>query len=170
MKHLLAVFVLPVLATALSATAQSADALYQRACGPQSASFDVQLVKGKNPAAPEPGKALVYFIQTGHSFTTRIGLDGSWAGVLLHNSYFFASLVPGEHHACAATLNRRHLEAELLHFNAEAGKSYFFRVRGLIQGGDKVPGPPAMEFAPSDSDEALALIASDQQSAATPKP
>lgn len=167
MKRFLAAFALFI---SLSANAQTADAIYQRACGPKDASFDVQLVKGQPPAAPEPGKALVYFIQKapGSFFTTRVGLDGAWVGVIQHNSYIFALVAPGEHHACAASLNRKHLEAELVHFTAEAGKTYYFLVYGIepsTQGAFS-----AMEFFPPDSDEALALIASDPQSTATPKP
>jgi len=159
-----------VFAMSLPAAAQTADAIYRRACGPKDASFDVQLVKGQPPAAPEPGKALVYFIQTGNFFTTRVGLDGTWAGVNQHDSFTFASVAPGEHHACAATLNRKHLQAVLVHFTAEAGKTYFYLLRGVVQGGYDGAGAAFMEFEPADSDESLALIASYPQSTATPKP
>lgn len=167
MKPLFIVF---ALVFSVSATAQTADAIYHRACGPKEASFDVQLGKGQPPAAPEPGKALVYFIQKepGTYFTTRVGLDGTWVGVIQHNSYIFVSVAAGEHHACAASLNRKHLEAELIHFEAEAGKTYYYLVRGIepsTQGAFS-----AMEFVPADIDEALALIASDPQSSSRPKP
>lgn len=71
-----------VLTIPLSASAQTADAIYQRACGPQDVLFDVQQVKTQPAAAPEPGKALVYFIQDayGEVYTTRVGLDGAWVG------------------------------------------------------------------------------------------
>jgi hypothetical protein len=45
-------------------------------------------------AEPEPGKALVHFIQDdgpegNHQHATlRIGLDGAWVGAYKHNSYF----------------------------------------------------------------------------------
>jgi hypothetical protein len=155
------------LAMSIPAVAQSADSIYQQACGPKDARFDVQQVKGQTPTAPEPGKALVYFIQkeTDPIFITRIGLDGAWAGVLQHDSYIFASVAPGEHHACAATQDRKNPGAELLHFTAEAGKTYYYLVRGIVGGGFAT-----MEFGPADRDEALFLIASDPQSAAIPKP
>lgn len=151
------------------AAAQSADALYQQACGPKAAAFSVQLVKARPPAAPEPGKALVFFIQKENVgvFTTRVGLDGAWVGVLSHESYIAVSVAPGEHHGCAATLNRKHLEAELMHFTAEAGKTYYFLVRG-IAGGTGARDLDAMEIGPADRDEALVLIASDPQSVAGP--
>ena len=163
-----ALFALLLFAVPVSATAQTADAIYKQACGPKEAAFTVELVKGQPPAAPEPGKALVYFIQkeTGTYFTTRVGLDGVWVGVIQHDSYIFASVAPGEHHACAATLNRKHLEAELIHFTVEAGNIYYYLVRGTagIYGGFG-----AMEFGPPDSDEALALIASDPQTVSKPE-
>lgn len=164
MKSLMAVFFLAISASTI---AQTAEAIARQACGPKQAAFEVQLNEGKPPAVPEPGKALVYFIQkdTGTPFTTRIGLDGAWVGVVQHNSYIFASVAPGEHHACAATQNRKHLEAELMHFNAEAGKTYYYLVRGIADYG----GFATMLLSPADHDEALYLIASDPQSVATPK-
>jgi hypothetical protein len=167
MKRFLAAFALFI---SISATAQNADAIYQRACGPKEPSFNVQLVRKQPPAAPEPGKALVYFIQkaTGGYFTTRVGLDGAWVGVIQHDSYIVVSVAPGEHHACAASLNRKHLEAELVHFTAEAGKTYYYLVYGIEPNTEYAFS--AMEFFSPDSDEALALIASDPQSIATPKP
>ena len=121
-----------LLIASLSASAQSADAIYQQACGPKDASFQLQQVKGNPPAQPEPGKALVYFIQkqSGMNFMTRIGLDGSWAGVIEGDSYIFASVAPGEHHVCAATMGLKDPEAEFVHFTAEAGKVYYYLVRG----------------------------------------
>lgn len=47
----------------VSAAAQTAEAIYKRACGPKDSLFDVQHVKGIPPKTPEPGKALVDFIQ-----------------------------------------------------------------------------------------------------------
>jgi hypothetical protein len=163
-------FAVLFLAISMSAAAQSADAIYKRACGPLNAEFAVEQVKGQPPTAPEPGKALVYFIQSGSLFTTRVGLDGDWAGVVQHDSYMFVSVAPGEHHACAATLNRKRPEVELLHFTAEAGKTYYFLVRGIVEGGYGGAGGATMVFGPADRDEALFLIASNPQSAAKLQP
>jgi hypothetical protein len=123
-------------------------------------------VKAQPPAAPEPGKALVYFIQKQGLpiFVTRVGLDGAWVGVIKHDSYIFASVAPGEHHVCAATQDKEHPGPELLHFTAEAGKVYYYLVRGTV--GAEIA---TMEFGPADRDEALFLIASDLQSVASPK-
>jgi hypothetical protein len=168
MKSSLAVLIFTM---CLSACAQSADAIYAQACGPKDASFDVQQVKGQPPAVPEPGKALVYFIQkeSGAPFTTRVGLDGAWVGVIKEDSYISVSVAPGEHHGCAATQNRKHPEAELVHFTAKAGKVYYYLVRGIATGGNCCT-PDTMEFSLADHDEALYLIASDLPSVAKPKP
>jgi hypothetical protein len=160
-------FALLLLAVSASATAQTADAIYQQACGPKDARFVVEQVQGQPPAAPEPGKALVYFIQKQSApiFVTRVGLDGAWVGVILHNSYIFVSVAPGEHHACAATQDRKKPGAELVHFTAEAGKTYYFLVRGNGGYGDFA----TMEFGPADRDDALYSIASNPMSVSKPK-
>jgi hypothetical protein len=164
MKAILAVLLLTM---PITAAAQTADAIYQRACGSKDARFVVQQTQRQPPTAPEPGKALVYFIQneTEPIFTTRVGLDGAWVGVLQHDSYIFVSVTPGEHHACVATQDRKNPGAQLVHFTAEAGKVYHYLVRGIVGGGFAT-----MEFGPVDHDEALYLIASDPQSVATPRP
>jgi hypothetical protein len=158
-----------LLLVSLSASAQSADAIYQQACGPKNTSFEVHQVKGNPPAEPEPGKALVYFLQKkwGGNLMTRVGMDGAWAGVIQGNSYIYASVEPGEHHVCAASMGLKNPDAEFVHFNAQAGKVYYYLVRAeLIDNG----GPLTMPIDPVDRDEALYLIASDPKTTATPKP
>jgi hypothetical protein len=164
-----ALFALLFLAVPACVSAQTADALYQQACGPKAARFTVQQAQGQPPAAPESGKALVYFIQkeTLPIYVTRVALDGAWVGVLQHDSYIFASVEPGEHHACVATQNRKNPGPELVHFTAEAGKTYYYLVRGIA---GQYGAFATMLFSPADRDEALYLIASDPQSTATPKP
>ena len=158
-------------AASISATAQTADAMYKQACGPKSASFQLQHVQGNPPAQPEPGKALVYFIQkqSGINFMTRIGLDGAWAGVIEGDSYIFASVEPGEHHVCAATMGRKNPIAELIHFKAEPGKVYYYLVRGTAVDA-KYGTFFSMPIDPADRDEALYLIASDPITVSKPKP
>jgi hypothetical protein len=154
-----------------TADAQTADAIFQQACGPKEAAFNVQQVKTPPPAAPDPGKALVYVIQkqSGTDFITRFGLDGAWAGVILRDSYISVSVAPGEHHACVAAQDRKHPQTELLHFTAEAGKTYYYLVRGIAAAGYS-RSFAAMEFGPADRDEALFLITSDPKSVAMNKP
>ena len=167
MKALIAVL---LFAVSLSATAQTADALYKQACGPKDAQFVVEQIQGQPPVAPEPGKALVYFIQKASIpiFITRVGLDGAWVGVVKYDSYIVVSVSPGEHHACAATQDRNHPGPELVHFTAEAGKTYYYLVRG-IAAEISYKGTAMMIFSAVDRDEALYLIASDPMSVAKPK-
>lgn len=174
MKPLFAAFALMF---SVSATAQTADAIYQRACGPQNTWFNVELDRTKHTSAtPEPGKALVYIVQDtlAGAIDTRIGLDGAWVGTVENNSYYFVSVVPGEHHLCAnhqthaltrSLTGTAEMElTELAHFTAEAGKVYYFRARYF-------PAQyPALQFGPVDRDQAEHMIASYPQSTSTPKP
>lgn len=130
------------------------------ACGPKGARFDVKLDESQHMLAqPDPGKARVYFIQDIGltnclgGCSTKIGLDGEWAGANQNNSYFSISLDPGEHHACANTDPKLspHTVA-LAHFTAEAGKVYYFRIRPF-SGRDQL-----LSIDPVDSDEAQYLI------------
>jgi hypothetical protein len=130
------------------------------ACGPENAKFSVTL-DNSHASLPkaEPGKVMVVFIQDfgarafglGVHPTSRIGIDGSWAGALKDNSYLSVSVEPGEHHICA------NLDSELLgnpfelaHFTAEAGNVYYFRWR-YLSGGN-------LFLTTADSDEAEHLI------------
>jgi hypothetical protein len=160
-----------LLAISIPAGGQTAEAIYKRACGPKASLFDVQQVKGNPHVEPELGKALVYFIQkeSGAYFTTRVGLDGAWVGVIQRDPYIFTSVAPGEHHACVATKDRKPPEAELVHFTAEPGKVYYYLIRG-IAASTGYGGFATIEVSLADRDEALLLIASDSKSVATPKP
>ncbi len=127
-------FALPV---ALPAFAQIPPAPSTAACGPEKARFNLKLDTSQHVLAqPESGKALIYFIQDfggqalGISVVTWVGLDGVWVGATNNNSYFSASLEPGEHHMCSM-LRARFMgyPVEFTHFSAEAGKVYYFRAR-----------------------------------------
>ena len=163
------VFVFALLLSCVPASAQNADVIYGQACGPKDASFLVDHVKSQSRTSPDPGKALVYIIQTESmpGIITRIGVDGSWGGVVRDNSYVPLSVEPGEHHLCAATQNTKHPEAQFVHFRAEAGKVYFYLVRGTRA---DVGNGLTMAFDVVDRDEALYLIASAPKSVAKPKP
>ena len=77
------------------------------ACGPYDVSFKVKPDEKDHSPAQATGKALVYFIHdSGTSAviaypTTKMGVDGAWAGANHSNSYFYVSVEPGEHHVCA---------------------------------------------------------------------
>ena len=84
----------------------------------------------------KPEKRMVYFIHDdgsgvgGGSPTTEDAIDGSWVGANQGESWFAVAVTPGEHHVCAAIQSSWFDQlAELAHFTAEAGKSYFFRTR-----------------------------------------
>ena len=148
---------------AASTCAQSQSAVVPAACGPSDISFKVKLDDSQHTLAqPEPGKALVYFIQDkglqsfgiGGTVETRIGLDGTWIGANKNNSYFYVYVGPGEHHVCANVQSSVMYPMELTRFTAEAEKAYYFRVR-------VVPTPYGLYLFldPVDSDEANYLIA-----------
>ena len=95
-----------VLAFATSVHAQSSPPATAAApgCGTDTTKFDVNSDKSRHPISkPEPGKALIYFLQDDSTFesrprpTTRFGLDGAWIGATQSNSYFYVSVAPGEH-------------------------------------------------------------------------
>lgn len=142
----------------LPAFAQIPPSPATKACGPEKASFDVKLDTTQHVLAqPDPGKALIYFVQDfgelhmGPALFTRVGLDGAWVGENKNSSYFAVSLKPGEHHMCSILSSKflGHLE-EFTHFTAEAGNVYYFRERftsGLL-----------LLIDPMDSDEAQYLI------------
>jgi hypothetical protein len=135
------------------------------ACGPDNVKFDVKLDKSQHTLAlPEPGKAMVYFIQDkgpesfgiGAAVETVIGLDGSWVGANRNNSYLSVSVAPGEHHVCSTMQSIiGHPFRELVHFTAAAGEVYYFRGRVIL-----TRAGLSFFLDPVDSDEAKYLIAS----------
>jgi len=159
MKAVLAVFVLsaPLLA-------QNQHSKTLAACGDLSADVAVNLDKKIHDlVAPQPDKALVYFIQeSGPGFnwghpTTEVGIDGKWIGANKRNSYFSFFVAPGEHHLCTGLQSSSLPWAiELGHFTAEAGKVYYFRTR-MSWGRD---APQYLSVEPVDSDQAEYLIES----------
>lgn len=105
-------------------------------CGAPVVTFAVKTHDEQHPfPPPDAGKARVYFIADDSHFyairqpTTRAGLDGHWIGATHGSSYFYFSVEPGEHHLCASLEGGEdeHLVAAVP-LDAEAGKSYFFRV------------------------------------------
>ena len=159
-------FVLIALFFATSAFAQNPTAALPPACGPENVAFKVKLDSSQHALArPEPGKALVYFIQDDGPFgnhqhyTMKIGLDGAWVGAYKQNSYFTVSLEPGEHHICANVQSDSFIPSllSLAHFSAELGRVYFFHTKYLAG----IPGSavPYLDLDPVDSDQAKYLIA-----------
>jgi len=154
-----------VLLLAASAFAQKPSGVATPACGPKDASFDVMLHKAQHTLAqPEPGKALVYFIQE-KGAVSRIGVDGAWVGANKNSSYFAVSVEPGEHHLCASVQSFRGRPVGLLHFTAEAGMVYYFSVRVIF--GEATN--PYLFLGAVDSDQAKYLIATLPLSVSNPK-
>jgi hypothetical protein len=154
-----------VLLLVASAFAQEPSGVATSACGPKSATFQVKLDKSQHTLAqPDPGKALVYFIQE-NGAAARTGLDGSWAGANKNSSYFAVSVEPGEHHVCADVQTPRGIPGVpvgLLHFTAEAGRVYYFDAR-VVYGAESY-----LFLGAIDSDQAKYLIDSLPLSVSTP--
>lgn len=135
-------------------------------CSAADTKFDVKINDSQHPlAGPEPGKALVYFLQDDTYFiarprpTTRFGLDGNWIGATHANSYFYVSVDPGEHHLCADwqsfVVIPTGLTTAAAHFTAEPGGIYFFVARN--HSGSRYQSSAGLDFWPVDSDEAQIL-------------
>jgi hypothetical protein len=161
-----------ILLFAASAVAQSSAVATNAACGVEVVNFNVKLEDSAPASAPPaPGKALIYFIHdagTSELFaypTTKLGVDGKWAGANHGNSYFSISVDPGEHHMCA-TLQSSLVASrvELAHFMAEAEKVYYYRTRLVLS--RKVE---LLELEQIDSDQGKYLIDAYPLSISTPK-
>jgi len=147
----------------ISASAGATSPNLPATCGAKGASFDVKLEhSGHTLAQPQPGKAMVYFIQNlgPHNYIAviNVGLDGEWVGANKDNSYFSVDVDPGEHHACENV--KSHFSTygqlvELAHFTAEAGKTYYFKA-DLSFGQNE----PTLQLEAIDSDEGQHLISS----------
>jgi hypothetical protein len=127
MRTALIFLLLPLAALAQEKTPTTAA---PSACGPDNVKFEVKLDKLQHtPAQPEPGKALIYFIQDkgpqscgiGAAPQTGIGMDGAWVGANRNNSYFSVSAELGKHHVCSAVMSFINQTTELAHFTAETG-------------------------------------------------
>ena len=160
-------------------------------CGPADVKFDVKTAKGPHASpAPEPGKALVFFIQDDMKFeggirpTTRFGTDGTWLGATHANSYFYAFVDPGEHHVCAnwqsvhfgSSFGVPKRSTAAAHLTAEAGKTYYFRAQDITKmdhtGGEhdtEVVSRAEVVLEPLDADEAQVVINSFSFSSSHPQ-
>lgn len=159
-RIVLPVMVLLPALVALPARAQAnADATVGLSgCGPVDLKFDVKTAKGKAPTQPEPGKALVYFIERDINIrlvthTSRADVDGKPMGATYGDSYFYFSVDPGVHHLCATTqfgMSSEDSETAVAHFTAQAGGVYYFEMKNISW--PETDGHDASLF-PLDSDE-----------------
>jgi hypothetical protein len=145
------------------------------ACGPNAARFGFDATSPDPPQPPAMGaasKALVYVIADGNFQTTRVGLDGAWAGATQGDSRLWFLVELGEHHLCAdwqPSRTRTMLGASsnkvisLTSFTAEAGKVYYFRARfsaSWVPTGVGGININQLDLEPVNTDEAQFLIAS----------
>jgi len=146
-------------------------------CGTDNLKFAVKSNSSTHPVSkPEPGKALVYFIQDDKYFfsrprpTVKWGVDGNWVGATQANAYFVFSVDPGEHHLCSEWqtsvgpfVGR---QASATHFIAKPDHVYYFVAQDLFQ---KDTQPAAVRLTPFESDEALLLMSKFSFSTSQPK-
>jgi len=165
MKTFLAFF---VLAFATSTFAQSNPTPQAAApgCGTDNTKFEVKSDRSQHPfLKPDPGKALIYFLQDDSYFenrprpTSRFGLDGKWIGATHANSYFYFSVAAGEHHLCANWQNflavKVAAKSAATHINAAPGDSYFFAVTDCYI---EHQGPAFMKISQLDNEQAQLLM------------
>jgi hypothetical protein len=162
--------VLVLLLAASTGFAQSPTA----ACGPAGTEFKVSLDKAPHTVSP-PGadRARIYFIHDAGTLakvplaypTVKVGIDGAWIGANHGDSFFWIDVAPGEHHICAALqTSMMSNRVELAHFNAEAGRTYFYRTRLVLSGAVEL-----LELERVDSDEGAYLASQYALSKSKPK-
>ena len=145
-------------------------------CGPDGSRFNVKTESRQHPTGqPAAGKALVYFLEDDDNFnsvpkpTTRMSVDGSWAGATHGNSYFYVSVDPGEHHLCAVWQSAVDFssgrQSALAHFTADSGGVYYFRVENSWG----VSGVPSVTMRAVSADEGQRLVSRFALSTSTPK-
>jgi hypothetical protein len=133
------------------------------ACGSEYVSFKLRLDKSPHTLTqPEARKARVYFFHdagTGYTLgypTVKVAVDGAWLGANHGNTYFSATVDPGEHHVCVTLQSSLVAQrVELAHFTAEADKVYCFRTQLVMSRSVEL-----LELEPLDSDQGKYLIGS----------
>jgi hypothetical protein len=109
------------------------------ACGLANVIYDSKLANQQARPEPKPDEALVYFEENNAGYvsvnppTTRIGIDGRWAGAMQEVSWFYAYVDPGPHHLCAnwqTSLPPAWTRTtQTTPFTARAGGTYYFEVK-----------------------------------------
>jgi len=140
-----------LLMLATPAFAQLPDARTAAGCGGDF-KFQLKTVKSNHTISrPEPGKAMIYVIETVQQnlfcigkcqSTVRIGVDARWVAGVKHDSYAFFSIDPGEHHVCADW--KSHIKSAVklsaLTVQAEPGMTYYFVIDLSYHGPDDERG------------------------------
>lgn len=146
-------------------------------CGPKTVEFNVDEDKTHPITEPDSGKSVVYIFadaQRGPMVTymssavVRVGLDGAWVGASRRNSYFSFTIEPGEHRLCSDMQigsAKVHPIGWATTFNAEAGKSYYFRIKFE----ERYDRPPYLELERIDGAAGMFLISSSSHAISNPK-
>jgi hypothetical protein len=136
------------------------------ACGPENVKFEVKLDQIQQPMLNSTnGKAVVYIVQDFPAikllthFTTRVGVDGAWVGANQNRSYLGFTIDPGVHHLCISGQWRGPASIALHRIEAQAGETYYLRVRFSNLGVGVFP-----DLEPVDDDEGQFLLQSSKHS------
>jgi hypothetical protein len=134
------IFLAILLAAPVFAQDQATDLRAAAGCGPTKTQFDVKVDKKQHSVAQSGSdKALVYVVEEyktdprfrtiGH-VTTRAGLDGNWVGAAHEGSYISFLVQPGAHRLCSDVQSMFATQklSGAASLNAEAGKTYYYRV------------------------------------------
>ena len=162
-----------LLATPVLAQDQAADSRTEAGCGPAKTKFDVKVDKKQRVVTqPEAGKALVYVFEEyqsdpryppiGH-LTTRVGLDSKWVGATHEGSYISFPVEAGTRRICSdvqSTFARAGKLSNAAEFNAEPGKSYYYRVVVVDDGTRQA----RLWVKPMDEPEGLLMVSKSAQS------
>jgi len=161
------VLLITLVCLSLHSPAQSTVSPAAGAASCQSApDFTVKTAIADQAVQPQPGKALVYFIETIQNSgpgnpkpTLAAGVDGTWPGATRGNSYFYFFVDPGVHHLCASMppvfFASSADSMAAAHFTAEAGRVYYFQAVWI--GGTTTM---SVTLKPLDSDEGELLTSS----------
>ena len=94
-------------------------------------------------------------------------IDGQWVGADKGDSYLTFPVDPGDHHLCTnwqSHFKRLSKEAAFAGFNAEAGKTYYFRAKIVEHGGSGGASNFSLDLDQVNEDEGKYLITSSKSS------
>jgi len=144
----------------------------ESACGPSKIQFGVttEVNDGRHSLLqPDPGEALVYVVEDQkfkvvNDVTTKVGVDGTWVGANLGNSYLSFSVEPGKHHLCTDWISGFVPHGRLVSltsFTAEPGRIYYFRARtSASPTSGRARAGASLDLGLVDEDEGKLLVAS----------
>jgi hypothetical protein len=159
--------------------AQSTDARTAAGCGPKNFDFNIKTVQSDHAIIrPEPGKAIVYVVETVKQniaclgtckSTVRIGVDGEWSAAVQHDSYAVFSVDAGGHHLCGDWKSRLKTDIRLSAITVKAEPDMIYYV--LIDLSYFEPGQKRgfIKLKSIDSAEGQALVSTRKLTTLQPK-